>query len=232
KHLLPFCGKPLIEWTFARALEFYQMPEPLFSDLALSTDSRKLYDLCPFYSVIRPPVLAMDDTPKLDVLRNILNIAEEELNTKYDCIIDLDATNPCRTVEDIENCFNIFKDKKPKTVISVVKAKKNPYFNQITIDPYNNSQFDIFYRAMVKDYSINGDFDCKPVSRQECPEVFDVNANIYVYNAEWLRDEKNLSPITDNTEIYIMPNWTRHDIDDEYDFFDCENNFRKYILNK
>jgi CMP-N-acetylneuraminic acid synthetase len=119
KHLLPFNGKPLIEW-----METFN----LAGDLGVC-------------AIPRNPKYATDEAGKVDAIRDVWKQREGELwikgnelilsNPIYDCVIDLDVTNPCRTVEDIANAFKIFCDKKPKTLFSVVKSKKNPYFNQI-----------------------------------------------------------------------------------------------------
>ena len=64
--------------------------------------------------------------------------------------------------------------------------------------------------------------------RQDAPKVYDINANIYIYDAEWLRNPDNKSPVTDNTEIYVMPQYAAIDIDTQNDFELAEFNFKKY----
>jgi CMP-N-acetylneuraminic acid synthetase len=222
KHLLPFCGRPLIEWTIDQASVF-KINYPNV-DIIVSTDSEDILEISKQYDVARyyrEVELAKDDTPKLDVLRDALETEMFARNYGYDCVIDLDATNPCRTIEDIGSCLDIFKEKRSKTVISVVKARKNPYFNQLERGGD---------RWAVKPPK----YDQNYTRRQDIPEVFDVNCNIYIYDATWLSEtskEENWNlPWYLDTELYVMPEWTRHDIDNEYDSFDAENNFRKYVL--
>jgi len=45
-----------------------------------------------------------------------------------------------------------------------------------------------------------------------------MNASIYFFNRDYLVDEKNFSPISDNSTIYIMDDLAGVDIDREIDF--------------
>jgi len=200
-----FNGKPLCQWTMEQAFDFGSGKVVVSSDdpvvLSIARDMGLDY-------FTRASSLCQDDTPKLDVLRDVLNKFGAD---KYDCVMDLDITNPCRTLEDMNKCMEIFKEKRPKTLFSVTKARKNPYFNQ------------------VSDYiGDSGNFVSR---RQDAPEVYDMNASIYIYDPEWLMNPDNLSPITDDTDIYVMPDWTFCDIDNEIDFTVAEFVFKKYLAN-
>ena len=225
KHLLQFNGKPLIEWTIELAAQIaaWGKHKDLYGcDVVVGSDSMQILGIAEKYNAIpflRSEQFANDTAGKVAAIREVLQFYEKRNKKVCDLVVDLDATNPCRRLEDIDNSFKIFEEKRPKTLFSVTKAKKNPYFNQIEWD-HEWGQYD------MSKYIITPDI----LTRQDAPEVFDVNSNIYIYDAEWLRNPVNKSVITDKSEIYLMPEWTRHDIDSEYDFFDCENNFRKYIL--
>jgi CMP-N-acetylneuraminic acid synthetase len=232
KHLLPFNGKPLIEWTIWNAKDYAKGKD---ADIVVATDSMETFNLAGDLGVCaipRNPKYATDEAGKVDAIRDVWKQREGELwikgnelilsNPIYDCVIDLDVTNPCRTVEDIANAFKIFCDKKPKTLFSVVKSKKNPYFNQI---------------QYFKDYGmyfpcINGIARNQLVRRQDAPEVFDLNSNIYIYGATWLKKETDKSVITVNSEIYEMPDWSFCDIDNATDFEVAELLHKKYVLKK
>jgi len=200
-----FNGKPLCQWTMEQAFDFGSGKVVVSSDdpvvLSIARDMGLDY-------FTRASSLCQDDTPKLDVLRDVLNKFGAD---KYDCVMDLDITSPCRTLEDMNKCMEIFKERRPKTLFSVTKARKNPYFNQ------------------VSDYiGDSGNFVSR---RQDAPEVYDMNASIYIYDPEWLMNPDNLSPITDDTDIYVMPDWTFCDIDNEIDFTVAEFVFKKYLAN-
>ena len=65
----------------------------------------------------------------------------------------------------------------------------------------------------------------RPVSRQEAPKVFDMNAAIYMWQRRSKIDYENL--ITDKTVLYEMPQERSVDIDSETDW-----NFVEFMLKK
>ena len=54
--------------------------------------------------------------------------------------------------------------------------------------------------------------------RQDSLPVYDMNNAIYIYNSDYLRDEKNTKAVSDNSIAYIMDELTKIDIDTELDF--------------
>ena len=217
KHLLQFNGKPLIEWTIQQAKDYVLLND---ADIVVATDSMEILNIAGSLGVcatVRNPRYATDKAGKVDAIRDLLENAESKLLKEYNCIIDLDATNPCRTIEDIEESFKIFREKQPKTLFSVTKSKKNPYFNQVFLDIRNHPQLAI-YSPILR--------------RQDAPDAFAINSNIYIYNTEWIRDKNNKSVITDESEIYLMPDWSFADIDSKVDFQVAEFLHNKYILKK
>ena len=233
KHLLDFNGKPLTEWTieFAAQIAAWGKHEDLYGcDVVVSSDSEQILDIAKKYHAIpfeRSAQFATDTAGKVSAIR--------EVGQNYpdcDCVIDFDATNPCRRLEDISNCYDIFKEKRPKTLFSVTKAKKNPFFNQVSYSEYYEQYFTPINET-EKPFRGESLVIGKPYTflvRQDTPEVFDLNANIYIYDSNWLRNPDNQSVITDKSEIYVMPEWTRCDIDSEVDFQVAEFLHKKYIL--
>ena len=226
KHLLPFNGKPLIQWTIEQAIAYGNGD----FDIIVASDSNEVRtlakDLGIHYSMLRSPEFATDKAGKVAAIRDVLKRYGKFNSQNIDMVIDLDATNPCRRLEDIEICRQIFKKKRPKILFSVVKSKKNGFFNQIT-RCYSAA-------GIKKDFCLVGEIDRikmdRYLCRQDAPETFDMNCNIYIYDANWLRDENNKSVITNDSEIYIMPDWSFCDIDNEIDFQMAEFLHRKYIL--
>ena len=117
KALLPFNGKPLIEWTIRAAQDFakanFKIP-----DIVVATDSAEVFNLAGNLGECartRNPEFATDAAGKVDAIRDVLICKENEpVSSIYDSVIDLDVTNPCRTVEDIENALEIAKIAKKK----------------------------------------------------------------------------------------------------------------------
>ena len=211
KNWKPMLGKPLVLWTLDQAWAWGK------GKIAVSSDSLKILDLLSGATkIVRPEGLAQDDTPKLDVIRHAHWYMEMEHKTDFDPIIDLDVTNPLRTAEDIENAYSLFVNHEPDTLFSVTPARRNPYFNMVEgRDGYAR---------------ISKPFDSSITRRQDVPICWDMNCCIYIYKREWLMDERHVHPVSDNSMIYPMPEYSFLDTDTELDFFLTEKLFEKYLL--
>jgi CMP-N,N'-diacetyllegionaminic acid synthase len=86
-------------------------------------------------------------------------------------------------------------------VFSVTEAHRNPYFNMV------EEGKDGFVR-LVKE----GCFS----TRQAAPKVYDMNASIYVWWKNILKEGKKI--FLKKTKAYVMPKERSIDIDDELDF--------------
>ena len=234
KHILPFNGKPLVEWTIEHAVRIADKEHGAYSlgqiPVVVSSDSYKVLGLAEKHGAIafqRSKELAQDDIGKVDAVREVLI---EYGSENFDLVIDLDASNPCRLLEDIEKSFQIFKKKRPQTLFSVTKAKKNPYFNQV----FNiGGEYRIVmdeYEDALRDEGLLWGPNERILRRQDAEDVFDINSNIYIYDSEWLSNPENKFVVTDNSEIYTMPDWTYCDIDTWIDFEVAEFLHRKYML--
>lgn len=111
------------------------------------------------------------------------------------------VTAPLRNSEDIDNCIELLVKKNADNVFSVTPANRNPYFNMVEVSKDGKVR-------LVK----KGDFG----TRQSAPEVFDMNASIYVWWKDILKEKR--ATILENSNIYIMPKERSVDIDDAIDF--------------
>lgn len=203
KNIRNLNGKPLIYYTIKQAQNWGKAAR-----IIVTTDSKEIAEIAkksgaevPF---IRPKNLATDTTPTLPVLTHALLESERIYKTKFNIVIDLPVTAPIRSTKDLENSYKLFKKKNPKNLVTVTASHRNPYFNMLEIEK----------NGRVK-YVKAGNF----TRRQDAPEVYDMNNSIYIYQAEYLRDEKaKLDKITDDTIAYIMDPTTSIDIDTETDF--------------
>ena len=205
KHMRLFNGKPLIQWTIEQAIECGLGPVVVSSDDGGVIGTAMELGLS---VLLRPDDLARDDTPKLDVLRNIMSCYESDI------LIDLDATNPCRTVEHILEAKWKFDNEKPDVLFSVTSAKKNPQFNQVEI--CDGHPF-VYEGEGV-------------TSRQEAVELFDMNSSIYIYDTKWLADPKNVHPVCFNSKAFVMSKYSFLDIDSIEDFVAAEALHRRYCI--
>ncbi len=204
KNIKQLLGKPLIAYTLEQVIKWGG-----YDKFIVSTDSKDIADIAKQYDVdipfMRPAELAGDQTGKLDVLRHALLESEQYYGEKFDTVFDLDVTSPVRTTKDIYNIVDVFKNKKPDCVFSVVKAKKNPYFN--IVEKQSDGTFSV----------------CKKtsegiVTRQSAPEVFEMNASMYIYDRKFLLDDKNKNPYSKRAYAYEMGEMSTVDIDTEIDF--------------
>ena len=203
KNIRPLAGKPLIYDTLKKAKEWGKGKH-----IIVSTDSDEIAKVAkeldaevPF---IRPQDLATDEIGKVEVIRHALKKCEEIYNEKFNAVMDLDVTSPVRKVQDLENSYQLFLRKNPKTIFSVVNAHRNPYFNMVEVG--------VDGKARVCKESASF------VRRQDAPKVYDANASIYVYSREFLINEEGSNVITDNSIVYVMDDISRIDIDSEVDF--------------
>tara|TARA_B100001758_G_scaffold247132_1_gene263996 strand:- start:2097 stop:2786 length:690 start_codon:yes stop_codon:yes gene_type:complete len=201
KNLRLMNGKPLMEYTIKQAIE-----SKIFEDIVISTDSSKIADIAQNMGLevwfLRPKELSHDKAAKIPVIIHALHEAEANFKKKYSYIVDLDATSPLRSVDDILNAMKKFKSENAENLVTACLARKNPYFNMLE---YEDKKL-----KLVKQ------LDRQVIRRQDAPDVYDMNASIYIWNRSRLLSDKPL--IDENTSCYIMPEERSVDIDTESDF--------------
>lgn len=204
KNIRELAGVPLIGHTIMQAKRWGRADK-----IACSTDSEEIALVAQKYGAeilcMRPAELATDTAGKIDVLKHLVRFVEDQDKRHYHVIVDLDPTAPIRKNEDLEGALRLFLDKRPKSVFSVTPCKKNPYFNMVEMD---NSGFAVVSKKPAS-----------PVlSRQTAPKVYDMNASIYVYQRDYLLNDKTRSALSDRSLIWVMDEISAFDIDRESDF--------------
>lgn len=211
KNLKLFLGKPLVYYSIsAIALYIKKFAQPGASiDTVLNTDSEELIELIKNQNMIlcavirRKSELGGDAVPKVAVIKDCLNQMESMNKVKYDMVVDLDITSPLRTVDDINRAIQKkLAHKEADVVYSVVEARRNPYFNMVKRDG------DFFDKAIPSEYTM----------RQQTPEFYDMNASIYAYSTEALKNKKDSLFFNEGCDAIIMPDVGILDIDSESDF--------------
>lgn len=204
KNIRDLLGKPLIAYTIEQVIKWGK-----YEKFIVSTDSEKIRQLAIKYGAespfLRPAELATDTANKMDALRHAFSQAQKYYSQRFDALLDLDATSPVRKVEDIEKIVRLYKEKKPDCVFSVVRARRNPYFNLV------EKQKDGTVKLSKK-------IPCAVTRRQDAPQVYEMNASLYVYDREFLMDAKNRMPYAKKSLVYEMGELSRIDIDREIDF--------------
>lgn len=202
KNIISLCGKPLIAHTILQAKK-----SGLFDAITVSSDSKKILSIAKKwgadYLIDRPKELASSTAAKLPAIQHAVTNTEEQANTVFDILVDLDATAPLRSAEDLTNSFKLFiNNSNAMNLITACPARKSPYFNMVEM---NQDGFASLSKKSEKTI----------VRRQDAPACYDMNASIYIWRREALF--RNLPVVSDRTLLYVMPEERSIDIDTPLD---------------
>ncbi len=208
KNISNLLGKPLVYYTIS-AIDLFVKNQKVISDLqydiALNTDSKKLKEIVSSNSmqkveiIDRKEELAGDIVAKKDVIADTYIQMKKNKYCEYDVVVDLDITSPLRREIDIENLLLKYIESNVDVVFSVVKSRRNPYFNMVCI----------------KDGIIKKVIDSNFTTRQQAPEIYDMNASLYAYSINFLLSSNNI--LDGKSDIIIMNDTMVLDLDDKED---------------
>lgn len=206
KNIRDFLGKPLPYYSIA-AIDLYLSRHPeIEGTIVINSDSEALLSLTeknpmrPVELIRREESLAGDTIGKIAVINNCLSEMEKRTGVAYNMVVDFDITSPLRRVIDIEHLINTHLIKQPDVTTSVAPARRNPYFNQVMRTT----------RGVKK--VVASDF----TSRQQAPEIYDMNASLYAYSPSFLRSGQGV--LDGYCEIIEMIDTAVLDLDHENDF--------------
>lgn len=202
KNIKELCGKPLIAYTIEQAIA-----SGLFEHIVISTDSDAIASVAKEYGADvffkRSAEMASDTAGKLDVIRDAFVRSEAHYQETFDYLIDLDATAPLRSVEDIINSFNQLLKNNNDNLITAMPSRRSPYFNLVEVD-------------LNGKVALSKKLDGTVLRRQDAPKSYDMNASIYIWKRGAILNENSL--FLDSTGLYVMPEERSIDIDNELDF--------------
>jgi CMP-N,N'-diacetyllegionaminic acid synthase len=115
KNLAPVAGKPLLAWTLEAARE-----SAMVTRIVVSTDWEEAAELARQLGAEvlgRPPALAADDTPMLDVVRHAI----AELGGS-DVLVLLQPTSPLRRADHVDEAVRLLLESGADSVVSVVEV--------------------------------------------------------------------------------------------------------------
>ncbi len=202
KNIKLLNGKPLIAYTIEQAKQ-----SGLFQHIVISTDSDLIADTALEYGAEvffkRSDEMASDTAGKLDVIRDAFRRSEAHYQCTFDTLIDLDATAPLRSVQDITGSYAQFLRDDNDNLITAMPSRRSPYFNLVEVDGSGKV-------ALSKKLS-NG-----IVRRQDAPKSYDMNASIYIWKRDVILNENSL--FLKKTGLFVMPEERSIDIDTQLDF--------------
>jgi CMP-N-acetylneuraminic acid synthetase len=114
KNLAPLAGKPLLAWTIEAARASRTLTRTV-----VSTESEEIATVAKELGVealARPPALAADETPMLDVVRHAL------AELPCDVLVLLQPTSPLRRAEHVDEAVRLLLDARADCVVSVVEV--------------------------------------------------------------------------------------------------------------
>lgn len=210
KNARDFLDVPLVWYSMANiALYMGKYAGDDDIKIVLNTDSEPLKDLVrrvkdvPVTIIHREENLAGDKVPKVAVILDSLNKAEEVFACKFDMVVDLDITSPLRTVQDVKNAIDRKKQRNDVDVVySVAPSRRNPYFNMV------KEENGFFCKAIPSNFT----------TRQEAPVFYDMNASIYAYSPDALRNKEHSTFFNSGCDAVVMTDTGILDIDSEEDY--------------
>jgi N-acylneuraminate cytidylyltransferase/CMP-N,N'-diacetyllegionaminic acid synthase len=170
KNIKPIGGKPLIAHTIEDALEW---DKP--ADIIVSTDSSDIAAVAEAHGADipfeRPAALATDEAAKLPAVQHAVETVEKQRDIRYEYVIDLDPTVPLRSVDDIEDAYQLVQQNGVENAQTVVEPEWNPYYNMFEL---NNDG----YAVLVKEP------DERIVRRQDAPSVYAMVGSVAAYERD------------------------------------------------
>lgn len=206
KNLRTFCGKYLAYYAVSIIDLYLTEHSETDADIVVNSDSIELLDIVEknglraVEKIVRDESLSNDFVGKIAVVNDCLLKMEQRKEVSYDMVVDLDITSPLRTVGDLEKVISTQIEKKADVTTTVARARRNPYFNQVKMTKHGVK------RVIESNYT----------TRQQAPEIYDMNASIYAYKPEYLRSGKGV--LDGYCEVVEMYDTGILDLDYEDDF--------------
>lgn len=210
KNARDFLDIPLVWYSMANIViykERYGAHDNI--NVVLNTDSEDLIKLVQQVADLdvtilrRDASLGGDKVPKVAVILDCLKRSEDLFKVSYDMVVDLDITSPLRTVQDIKNAVDKKASRNEVDVVySVAPSRRNPYFNMV------KEENGFFRKAIPSNFT----------TRQEAPVFYDMNASIYAYSPDALRNKEQSTFFNSNCDAIVMADTGILDIDSEEDY--------------
>ncbi len=197
KNIRLLAGKPLISWTIeaARACRH-------FRSVLVSTDAPAIAEIAraggaevPF---LRPPSLATDSAPMVDVVRHAVSFVEGQ-GRAVSAVVTLQPTSPLRTADDIDAAIEMFSADPLRPLVSLSSL------------PFPRE----FLMRVEGDTAVPMSGTWPRIRSQDGERLYALNGAIFITPRSVL-DRGEL--IGDRPRAFVMPRDRSIDIDDETDW--------------
>jgi CMP-N-acetylneuraminic acid synthetase len=207
KNIKSLAGKPLIQYTSDIAIE-----STLIDTLMLSSDDDEIIEVAKSIGIDvpfkRPASLALDTTPTLPVIINVLEYYKNR-GQEFDAVCLLQATSPFRTLEFLNNAIKTFIKKDTDSLFSVqqVPHEYNPHW---VFEVNENDTLEI---ATGENEIIT--------RRQSLPKAYHRDGSIYITKTSVISDQnslygKSISYIESPKEWYVnidtLDDWKKAEV--------------------
>lgn len=179
KNIKDFKGHPLLSWSIMQALQSkYKMK------IVVSTDSNTYAQIAIKYGAevpfLRPEEISGDLSNDYECIKHCVEWLEKNENFEPDIILQLRPTQPCRKIETINKCLDIFIEniENYDSLRTVIKIDKSPYKMYQVIDNKLVPLFD----------ELNGIKEPYNQCRQILPECYLHNGYIDILKIETLKN--------------------------------------------
>jgi CMP-N-acetylneuraminic acid synthetase len=151
---------------------------------------------------MRPAELSGDRAPEWHVWRHALDWMARDLSTLPDALVVVPTVSPLRAPEDVARCVDLFDRESPDVVITVTEARRNPWFNMVTIGDDG--------QARLVNQPEGG-----IARRQDAPAVYDMATVAYVARPRFVLEADSLFAGT--VRAVVVPPERAIDIDEPID---------------
>tara|TARA_R110002072_G_scaffold179648_1_gene335741 strand:- start:416 stop:1114 length:699 start_codon:yes stop_codon:yes gene_type:complete len=209
KNIKSFKNKPLLEWSILQAKQSKYFN---FMKVVVSTDSLEYASIVKqpdVQSIHRPREIAQDNSTDIEFIQHAIKYLKDNENYEADIILQLRPTQPCRKVEDIDRCIELFYNQRDKydSLRTVVKIEKTPY-KMYKIENNNLVPYLKTYGHIDEPYNI---------CRQDLPDSYLHNGYIDIMNYSLLKQNKisgdKILPYimnkTDTIDIDTLEDWEK-----------------------
>ena len=217
KNIKSFAGIPLI----AHSILFSKLCKEI-TRCVVSTDSEEIAVLAREYQgdvpFIRPSSLAQDDTPMWPVIQHALTRVEEQSNTRYDMVLLLDPTSPGREPSDVTALVELLCERPDANgVVGVSQPDFNPMWNCVV----EKDGWMVDLVAGGNDY----------LRRQDVPVIYRINGSIYIWTANFVRNETRPWRQVGGHLMYEIPEIRAMSFDNEFEFRKAEILVKEGLIN-